>query len=102
MLLIADGFFGDFEHALQHDPVQLYDVEFPLPGGERCQRIMHGSFFGSHQIRTLPGYGDKRGPGFPRLAQERGSAAALRAQVDALDIEEAARAFEHALAVVGG
>src|SRR5258708_7898306 len=37
VLLIADGFFGNFQDPLQHDFVQLDDVEFALPGGNCCR-----------------------------------------------------------------
>src|SRR5215831_17158805 len=101
MLLVANGFFGNLQNPLQHDLMQLHHVELALAVGDRIQSLLDGPLPGSKQVGTLARYSNERGSILTRLPQQRRGAAAFRAQIDPVDMEETPRGFEHSLTVVG-
>src|SRR5579859_7393569 len=80
--------------------MQLNDVQLTLMRGQGAQRFLHGTLFGTQQIRALLDYGHKSGAALACFLEERGGAAAFGAHINSLNVEKPARSFEHALPVV--
>src|SRR5215467_14553452 len=79
--------------------MQLNHIQVTLARRDCSQDVLNDAFFGAHEVRALSRESDKGSPILSGLFQKGGSAAALSTRIDAADIEETARRFQHAIVV---
>ncbi len=88
VLLVANGFLGDLQHAFQQALVQLHDVERLLAQRKLTEQA------GAHGIRcvqqkgTLGGDREQRRSRVPGLLQNGGGARRIDSSIDLFDVEE--------------
>src|ERR1041385_2722219 len=79
--------------------MQLHNVKLTLPGRKFVQGFTDGSLFRPQKIRALAGDCYKGRAISSRFTQQCCSATAFRAQVDAVNIEEAPSILQHLFAI---
>src|SRR6185437_9987160 len=79
--------------------MKLHYVKFTLKLGNVVQRIMNGVLLCPHEIWALTSNGNERSSVLARFFQKGGSAPAIRAKINTLDVKEPLGSFQHVLAI---